>query len=237
MARISTYPIDLNISGSDKWIGTDAGARSATKNFTVDKVADYLNTSGIIQSQALRYIYKNTANSSTRYNGTISFQSAIGDNVAFEDIDTFLLSRYAKPSRDVYTFYSSPLSGSTVLLTNANNVSNWAVYLWNSSTQDVDEENFYNIDLTFISGSGGLVDGEDYLISLLGLRNTGDKTAVYTQSTPSDVWEITHNLDKYPSVSVVDSAKSTVYGNIDYINANELTITFSAPFSGQAFMN
>ena len=237
MARISTYPIDLNISGSDKWIGSDAGFKSATKNFTVDKVADYLNTSGIIQSQALRYMYKNTANLSTRYNGTISFQSAIGDNVPFEDITTFLLSRYAKPSRDVYTFYNAPLTGSTILLTNANNVSNWAVYLWNSSTQDIDEENFYNIDLTFISGSGGLVDGEDYLISLLGLKNAGDKTFIYTQSIASDVWEVTHNLEKYPSVSVVDSAKSAVYGNIEYINANELTITFSAPFSGQAFMN
>ena len=237
MARISTYPIDENISGSDKWIGTDAGYRNATKNFTVNKVADYLNVSGIIQSQALRYIYQNDTNTKPRYNGTISFQSERGENVAFEDIDTFLLSRYAKPSRDVYTFYTSPLVGSTVLLTNANNVSNWAVYLWNGSTQDVDEENFYNIDLTFISGSGGLVDGEDYLISLLGLSTSGDKTFIYTQSVASDTWIITHNLGKYPSVSVVDTAKTGVYGNIDYINANELTITFSAPFSGQAFMN
>ena len=237
MARISTYPIDFNISGSDKWIGSDANLKNATKNFTVDKVAEYLNTSGVMQSQALRYMYQSIKGIEARFSGTISFKPNGADNVPFEDITSFLISTYAKPSKDVHTFYDRPLTGSTILLTNAKNVSNWAVFLWNSSTQDVDEPLFYDIDLTFISGNGGLEDREDYLISLLGLRNTGDKTAVYTQATPSDVWEVTHNLDKFPSVSVVDSAKSTVYGNVEYINANELTITFSAPFSGLAFMN
>jgi hypothetical protein len=36
---------------------------------------------------------------------------------------------------------------------------------------------------------------------------------------------------------VVDSNKDIVYGNVKYNTLNTLTITFSAPFSGQAFMN
>ena len=166
MARISTYPNDEEISGGDKWIGTDSGTGNATKNFTAGKVADYLNSSASIQSQALRYLYQADTLSYPRMYGTISFKTMRGDDVSFSTIDTFLLSAYAKPHIDVHTFYSEPLIGSVVLITNAANVSNWALYYWNSSTQDAIEPSFYNIGLTFISGSGGLSSEEDYFISM-----------------------------------------------------------------------
>ncbi len=41
MGKISTYPVDGTISGSDKLIGTDA-SNNATKNFTVADLADYI---------------------------------------------------------------------------------------------------------------------------------------------------------------------------------------------------
>jgi hypothetical protein len=44
-------------------------------------------------------------------------------------------------------------------------------------------------------------------------------------------------MNKYPSVSVVDSAGSTVVGDVLYDSLNQVTITFSAPFSGKAFFN
>jgi hypothetical protein len=53
----------------------------------------------------------------------------------------------------------------------------------------------------------------------------------------SDLWTITHNLGSYPSVTVVDSGNTVVIGEVDYTNANILTITFSAAFSGCAFLN
>jgi|TARA_B110000908_G_C10112923_1_gene383920 hypothetical protein len=68
-------------------------------------------------------------------------------------------------------------------------------------------------------------------------QDNTDSTFVFNQATPSTSWAITHNLGKFPSVTVVNSSKSVVYGNIDYINNNEATITFSAAFSGQAFLN
>lgn len=64
-----------------------------------------------------------------------------------------------------------------------------------------------------------------------------DAHFVYTQSSPSAQWVITHNLAKYPSVTVVDSADSTVYGEVEYNSINQLTITFSGAFSGRAFLN
>lgn len=71
--------------------------------------------------------------------------------------------------------------------------------------------------------------------SELGL--TGDKHFVFTKSTPDSVWEITHNLDKYPSVTVVDSAGSVIIGDITYTSKSALTVTFSAAFSGKAYLN
>jgi len=41
MGKISTYPVDGDVSGSDKLIGTDS-TNSSTKNFTVGDLADYI---------------------------------------------------------------------------------------------------------------------------------------------------------------------------------------------------
>jgi len=240
MARISTYPIDSNIVGSDKWIGTDSQDNKKTKNFTADGVAAFFNTKGIIESQALRYTYQNVGLGDTRLNETISFSTELGNSVLFSSISSWMISKYAKPNKLVETFYTAPLVGRQILISNAANPSDWAIFDWDSSTKDVLEPNFYDIGLTLINSSGELVDGQDYFISLLGNTSGGgggDKNFVYNQPTPSLIWNVVHNLDKYPSVSVVDSAGTNVFGNVQYINVNELTITFNGAFSGKAFIN
>lgn len=65
----------------------------------------------------------------------------------------------------------------------------------------------------------------------------GDKFYKHEQRTPAAVWTITHNLDKMPSVSVVDSAESVVIGEVEYLDNNNLTVTFRAAFSGCAYLN
>lgn len=60
---------------------------------------------------------------------------------------------------------------------------------------------------------------------------------VHEQAIPSDTWVISHNLNKYPNVTVVDSAGSVVIGNIAYDTINQITATFSGIFSGKAFLN
>ena len=60
-----------------------------------------------------------------------------------------------------------------------------------------------------------------------------DANFVFTQGIPSATWNITHNLGKFPSVSVADTANQLMYGDTEYINENSLTITFSAPFRGR----
>lgn len=59
----------------------------------------------------------------------------------------------------------------------------------------------------------------------------------HSQPTPADVWTIAHGLNKFPSVTVFDSAGDEVEGAISYPNANTVVLTFSAAFSGTAYLN
>ena len=59
----------------------------------------------------------------------------------------------------------------------------------------------------------------------------------HNQGTPSALWTINHNLGRYPSVTVVDSAGTFVIGELKYISSNQVTATFSAAFSGSAYLN
>ena len=65
----------------------------------------------------------------------------------------------------------------------------------------------------------------------------GDKTYIHKQVIASNTWEITHNLYKYPSVSVVDTGGNAVIGDVKYIDMNVVKVTFSSAFSGKAYLN
>ena len=65
----------------------------------------------------------------------------------------------------------------------------------------------------------------------------GDKTYVYEQLTPATEWRIVHPLNKFPSVSIVDSGGSVVIGAVQYISENQVVIVFSKKFSGKAYLN
>lgn len=64
-----------------------------------------------------------------------------------------------------------------------------------------------------------------------------DKNFVFSQNVASSLWEINHNLNKFPSVTVVDSGNNIVIGEVIYINENNLQISFTSPFSGSAYLN
>lgn len=63
------------------------------------------------------------------------------------------------------------------------------------------------------------------------------QTYVFEQDIPIYTWEIEHNLQKFPSVVVVDSAGSVVIGDIVYIDENNLQVLFSSKFAGKAYLN
>ena len=62
-------------------------------------------------------------------------------------------------------------------------------------------------------------------------------TYTHTQTSASAIWTITHSLNCFPSVTVVDSAGSVVVGDVEYISANVVRVTFIAAFAGKAYLN
>lgn len=64
-----------------------------------------------------------------------------------------------------------------------------------------------------------------------------DKFYIHDQMIPSSEWEIIHDLKKYPSVTIVDSAGSVVIGEVMYTSENTVTVRFSSAFAGKAYCN
>lgn len=66
---------------------------------------------------------------------------------------------------------------------------------------------------------------------------SGDKNYVHDQGSPSDSWTITHNLNKRPSVSVVDSAGTQILCEVYYESDNQVLLSFDSATSGKAYLN
>lgn len=66
---------------------------------------------------------------------------------------------------------------------------------------------------------------------------TTDANYVHDQGSASAEWVITHNLGKYCSVTVVDTANTVVIGEVEYNSVNQVTLTFKSAFAGKAYFN
>ena len=99
---------------------------------------------------------------------------------------------------------------------------------------------FINLDDTPLEYAGSVgkvlkVNSTETAVSFQSIIE--DLHYTHDQGVPSKVWTVSHNLNKYPSVLVVDTAKSVVTGDIVYTDSNNIIITFNASFSGSAYIN
>jgi hypothetical protein len=60
---------------------------------------------------------------------------------------------------------------------------------------------------------------------------------LHDQQVASTTWTVTHNMNKYPSINIVDSSNDIIMGDVKYNSLNQLTITFTANISGKAYLN
>lgn len=95
------------------------------------------------------------------------------------------------------------------------------------------------ITVTEVAGSSTVVTEKGNSVTVTGVIGgvTLDANFVFTQTSPSATWVVTHNLNKYCSVTVVDSADNIVFGDVLYNSLNQVTLTFAGAFSGKAFFN
>jgi hypothetical protein len=237
MTKIKNYPIDTNISGADKWIGSDSDQSNRTKNFSVAGLADFYNENAFIdRSNSLLYFYDTVGLGETRSAGSFSFPTEIGASVPFSLITDLVFSESSKNGPYVVDFIKSMIGG-TILIQKASNSNFFAYYKLVSFEQDLTETSFYNASLTFVSGNGSVQEDDDYFVSLLQFEDNADKNFVFNQSVASSTWTVQHNLNKFPSCTMVLSTGQQGYGDVTFIDENNLTITFAGAESGKAYIN
>jgi hypothetical protein len=237
MARISTYAIDAIPSLGDKVIGTDQNSNLRTQNYTLGEIITLFNKQNKlgVADQSV-FLFQDDI-SAGRDLGTISFSAGGGIGTAFSSITTFLISKssFGGESRAEYL----PLFiGKDIILAQLSNINNFGTYKVQNIVTDATEPDFFAVTVSNQSANGVLKVSSHYIFSEFTDPNAGgDLNFTYTQASTALVWNITHNLGKNPSVSVADSAGTWVVGQVDYINNNELTITFNAAFQGVAYLN
>lgn len=59
----------------------------------------------------------------------------------------------------------------------------------------------------------------------------------HSQGVSSDTWEIEHNLGFFPNITTMDSSGAVAEGEIEHLSAYRVRVTFSAPFSGNAYLS
>lgn len=64
-----------------------------------------------------------------------------------------------------------------------------------------------------------------------------DKYFVFEQAISNQTWDIIHNLNKKPSVTVVDEYDRIVVPDVQYIDDNHIIVSFNFAFKGWAYLN
>ena len=133
MARIGSYNVDTDVSKTDLLIGTDAS--SGTKNFQIASIANFLNTSSLINVNGqVVYKYSNTFDS-----GVFSLVSG---GPAFSSI-TQLKFHHLNSNQDDISQYLNYFNGLFVLLTQTDDPNTFAQYSATVSSNTANQADFF----------------------------------------------------------------------------------------------
>ena len=225
MARIGSYNVDADVSKNDLLIGTDSS--SGTKNFKIQSIANFLNNSSLINVNG-QVIYKYSSEFGP---GVFSLVSGGTD---FENL-TGLKFNHLNSNLDDIAEYLNYFNGLFVLLTQTDDQNNFTQF---SATVSSTTANQADFTLNFREGAGSLIDGKYYALSYSPKGQT-DKNFVSQNINfvAGQQKQINHNLNKFASVTTVDSGGSQVIGDIQHIDLNSLNITFKASFQGKIYAN
>jgi hypothetical protein len=224
MARISSYGFDNNVTDSDAWIGTDASNR-ITKQFSAEAVAKYLNIKGKISISAqMVFKYKNTIESGAF--------AGPADGSSIAAITTMDISNADASGQNTVEFMEY-LVGNDILISEQNDISKFGHFNITSYTA---KGNNHTLVIANVGGNGTLKLDKFYDFAVFTLSSP-DKTFEFTQGQPATTWNIQHDLNKFPSVSVINNNNVVINGEVTYIDKNNVQINFSAGFSGKAYLN
>ena len=241
MARISKYPVQPNPDGSDILLGTDInGGAYATKNFFVKdigaaSIADFLENTN--------WKFEKDISVAPFEKNTVYRPLGGGDNSSWSSVTALRFQTIMKNDTNSlkylsYLLSSDPVTGlpsvnNKIKIYDRNSLDSFGIFTFTALT--LIEGSIYEATLSHISSTGGTQQGKIYGAEFA--QEEEDKEFIFNQPTPQVTWTINHNLNKFPSVSVVNTNNILMYGDTTYVDKDNLIITFSAGFSGKAYLN
>ena len=239
MARISGYKPDIDVTKDDKLFGTDSSG--VTKNYRLRDVSTFFkNTNASGAPARFAYQYKSGGN------GT--FTPTFSSGSTFANLTSVKVNKYTYGETDSSEDILAILAGKDVVMVDVENQNNFGVYTAGTPTQDGSTD-FYDISLSAVQESNGSLTNEKFY-SIIAYGGGADKNYASGSISTSDsrwsgagttvdpyVLAITHNLGKYGSPTVKDSANTIVYGKVTYNAQNTLQLTFNAKFVCEVFVN
>jgi hypothetical protein len=230
MARISKYTFDSQVTVDDFVIGSDAVSKR-TKNYKVGDLARFFGQNQYVLGNKFAYIYDQSSVYKDLSSGEISFANNFQTNTKFESISRIYMNPVNLAGVNVSEFLGVVQNYGLLKLVNGFDATSFGVY----RIQEIDpiQNGVLELVVDLQLGNGTLTDQDTVVIS-----SNGKSDLTYTTPELSgSIWQINHGLSKYPSVTVVDTADNVIYAEVQYVDKNNLTITFAYPVTGKAHLN
>jgi len=256
MARISTYQKDTSVEKSDKFLGSNLGG--TTKNFAVEDISKFFkNTNAAGIAGQFTYQYK----SSAPFNAG-SMRVTFSSGLTFQNATSIKISKFIHNSTESYENILTILTGKQLLIVDLEDQDNYAIYNAGTLTQDTNETDFFNLDLsTPTKFNGSFINEKFYAIISIG-GGGSDKHAVLsftssnfasTADAEGNVTQLTetingstmkyvdfqHDLAKRASITVAESGspEQVAHVPVKYINDNKVRVYFTGTTSGKIYAN
>ena len=256
MARISTYQKDTSVEKTDKLLGSNLGG--TTKNFAIEDISKFFkNTNAAGVAGQFTYQYKN----STPYgNGTMRITFSSG--TTFQNATSIKISKFIHNSTESYENILTILTGKQLLIVDLEDQDNYGIYDAGTLTQDTNETDFFNLDLSTPTKFNGSFTNEKFyaIISIGGggsdkhavlsftssnFASTTDENGVITHLTESingstmKYVDFQHDLAKRASITVAESGspEQVAHVPVKYINDNKVRVYFTGTTSGKIYAN
>ena len=231
MPIISSYKKNNTPDPSDILIGTDV-TNGQTKNFSLGG-ASIIMINDFLKHSAWKFIVQDP-DPDPRPEGTISFENYGGQATPWQDITSLYVNVQMPVTVPIVLPYLQRFIGYDIIIQDVRSLGRFGVYKLTALTQV--QGNVYNMELEFVTGNNNIQALQYYSIQI-DIVEGFDSHFEFVQGVPATTWDITHNLDKFPSISVVDTADTTVIGSYEYITKNRVILNFSDAFAGKAFLN
>jgi hypothetical protein len=114
--------------------------------------------------------------------------------------------------------------------------------------KNITESNISNWNTSYndriVSGSVSVTPSVNQKTMILVQQDGGtvsitwaDTNYVHDQQVAASSWVINHNLGKFASIHIVDTAGDEIIGEVTYNTINQITVTFTSQVSGKAYIN